>query len=145
MDYLILGNSSIVSKSKKAGLSLFVNKSSREAYFINNDNFSELYFNISLAPCMYYMPKESQKLDVSFSSIYEYRYGGEITEQNHALLAEQSEERKHNIFAGGVDYQINFNNFDSSLISYWHIKIQIENITQALNLYANLPRNLTSS
>lgn len=120
MDYLILGNSSIVSKSKKAGLSLFVNKREREAYDNNNDNFSELPYlnNISFGTSMYYMPKENQKLDVSFSSIYEYRYGGEITEQNHALLAEQSEERKHNIFAGGVDYQINFNNFDSSLITY---------------------------
>ena len=120
MDNLILGNSSIVSKSKKAGLSLFVNKREREAYDNNNDNFSELPYlnNISFGTSMYYMPKENQKLDVSFSSIYEYRYGGEITEQNHALLAEQSEERKHNIFAGGVDYQINFNNFDSSIITY---------------------------
>ena len=120
MDYSILGNSNIVSESKKAGLSLFVNKREREAYDNNNDHFSELPYlnNISFGTNMYYMPKENQKLDVSFSSIYEYRYGGELREQNQASLAEQSEERTHNIFAGGIDYHINFNNYDSSLITY---------------------------
>ena len=119
-DYYILGNSSIVSESKKVGLSLFVNKREREVYDNNNDRFSELPYlnNISFGANMYFIPNENQKLDVSFSSIYEYRYGGEITDQNVPHLAEQSEERKHNIFAGGIDYQINFNNYDSSLITY---------------------------
>jgi len=119
-DYSILGNSSIVSESRKAGVSLFVNKREREVYDNNQDGFSELPYlnNISFGANMYYMFKENQKLDVSFSSIYEYRYGGGIKERGPAHLAEQSEERTHNIFAGGIDYQINFNNFDSSLITY---------------------------
>ena len=119
-DYSILGNSSIISESRKAGVSLFVNKREREVYDNNQDGFSELPYlnNISFGANMYYMIKENQKLDVSFSSIYEYRYGGEIKERGPAHLAEQSEERTHNIFAGGIDYQINFNNFDSSLITY---------------------------
>lgn len=119
-DYSIHGNSSIVSESRKAGVSLFVNKREREVYDNNQDGFSELPYlnNISFGANMYYMIKENQKLDVSFSSIYEYRYGGGIKERGPAHLAEQSEERTHNIFAGGIDYQINFNNFDSSLITY---------------------------
>ena len=119
-DYSILGNSSIISESRKAGVSLFVNKREREVYDNNQDGFSELPYlnNISFGANMYYMLKENQKLDVSFSSIYEYRYGGGIKERGPAHLAEQSEERTHNIFAGGIDYQINFNNFDSSLITY---------------------------
>lgn len=119
-DYSIHGNSSIVSESRKAGVSLFVNKREREVYDNNQDGFSELPYlnNISFGANMYYMLKENQKLDVSFSSIYEYRYGGGIKERGPAHLAEQSEERTHNIFAGGIDYQINFNNFDSSLITY---------------------------
>ena len=119
-DYSILGNSSIVSASKKAGVSLFVNKREREAYDYNGDGFSELPYlnNISVGANMYYMVNENQKLDFSFSSIYENRYGGEITDQNPAHLAEQSEERTHNIFAGGIDYQINFNNYDSSFITF---------------------------
>jgi outer membrane receptor for ferrienterochelin and colicins len=101
-------------------VSLFVNKREREVYDNNQDGFSELPYlnNISFGANMYYMIKENQKLDVSFSSIYEYRYGGGIKERGPAHLAEQSEERTHNIFAGGIDYQINFNNFDSSLITY---------------------------
>jgi len=119
-DYSVVGNSSIVSESKKTGVSLFVNKREREAYDNNDDRFSELPYlnNISFGANMYYMHKENQKLDLNFSSIYEYRYGGEITDQNPAHLADQSEERMHNIFSGGIDYQINFNNYDSSLITY---------------------------
>lgn len=119
-DYSIVGNSSIVSESGKAGASLFMNKREREIYDNNQDGFSELPYlnNISYGANMYYILKENQKLDVSFSSIYEYRYGGGINMRGPAHLAEQSEERIHNIFVGGIDYQINFNNYDSSLITY---------------------------
>ena len=119
-DYSIVGNASVVSESKKSGLSLFINKREREAYDNNEDNFSELPYlnNISFGANMYFMPKENQKLDVNFNSIYEYRYGGEMQDEMPAHFAEQSEERTHNIFAGGIDYQINFNNYESSFISY---------------------------
>jgi len=119
-DYSIVGNASIVSESKKSGLSLFINKREREAYDNNEDNFSELPYlnNISFGANMYFIPKENQKLDVNFNSIYEYRYGGEMQDEMPAHFAEQSEERTHNIFAGGIDYQINFNNYESSFISY---------------------------
>ena len=119
-DYSIVGNASIVSESKKSGLSLFINKREREAYDHNDDDFSELPYlnNISFGANMYFMPKENQKLDVNFNSIYEYRYGGEMQDEMPAHFAEQSEERTHNIFAGGIDYQINFNNYESSFISY---------------------------
>ena len=119
-DYSLVGNASIVSESKKSGLSLFINKREREAYDNNGDDFSELPYlnNISFGANMYFMPKENQKLDVNFNSIYEYRYGGEMQEEMPAHFAEQSEERTHNILAAGVDYQINFNNYESSFISY---------------------------
>ena len=119
-DYSILGNASIVSKSKKSGLSLFINKREREAYDNNEDNFSELPYlnNISFGTSIYFLPKENQKLDINFNSIYEYRYGGEMRDEIPAHFAEQSEERTHNILAGGIDYQINFNDYESSFISY---------------------------
>ena len=119
-DYSIVGNASIISESKKSGLSLFINKREREAYDNNKDNFSELPYlnNISFGTNMYFMPKENQKLDINFNSIYEYRYGGEMQDEIPAHFAEQSEERTHNILAGGIDYQINFNNYESSFISY---------------------------
>ena len=119
-DYSVLGNASIVSESKKAGLSLFVNKRDREAYDSNNDRFSELpqLNNLSFGGNMYFLPMENQKLDISFNSIYEYRYGGEMPVQNPSHFANQSEERTHRIFMGNIDYQINFNNYNSSLITY---------------------------
>ncbi|MAS68637.1 MAG: TonB-dependent receptor [Flavobacteriaceae bacterium] len=119
-DYSVLGNASIVSESKKAGLSLFVNKRDREAYDSNNDRFSELpqLNNLSFGANMYFLPMENQKLDISFNSIYEYRYGGEMPVQNPSHFANQSEERTHRIFMGNIDYQINFNNYNSSLITY---------------------------
>lgn len=119
-DYSIVGNSSIVSKSKKTGISLFINKREREAYDHNKDNFSELPYlnNISFGTNIYFLPKDNQKLDINFNSIYEYRYGGEMLGELPAHFAEQSEERTHNIFAGGIDYQINLNNYKSSIIFY---------------------------
>jgi|TARA_A100001011_G_scaffold289184_1_gene300325 outer membrane receptor for ferrienterochelin and colicins len=119
-DYSVLGNASIVSESKKAGLSLFVNKRDREAYDSNNDRFSELpqLNNLSFGANMYFLPMENQKLDINFNSVYEYRYGGEMPVQNPSHFANQSEERTHRIFMANIDYQINFNNYNSSLITY---------------------------
>ena len=149
-DYSIVGNASIVSESKKSGLSLFINKREREAYDNNEDDFSELPYlnNISFGANMYFMPKENQKLDVNFNSIYEYRYGGEMQDEMPAHFAEQSEERTHNIFAGGIDYQINFNKYESSFISYiayqntdreHYTGIKPDDDSDELNLFLNNP------
>ena len=47
----------------------------------------------------------------------EYRYGGEMVEKP-AYLTQQSEERTTNVWMGSADYQINFNDDNSSFISY---------------------------
>lgn len=51
------------------------------------------------------------------SSLNEYRYGGEMVDKA-PHLALQSEERTHNVLMGSLDYQINFNNDNSSIITY---------------------------
>lgn len=66
----------------------------------------------------FYLPTENSKLELSVSSLYEYRFGGEIVEKP-AYLAQQSEERTHNVLMGSLDYQINFNEDKSSLILYY--------------------------
>lgn len=118
-DHLLSGNASLVSASGKAGVSLFVNKRNRQAYDHNGDNFSELpeLQNHSLGARVFYQPTKNQKLEVSFSSLQEYRYGGEIVD-GPAHLAQQSEERTHYVTMGGLDYQINFNDNNSSFIAY---------------------------
>ncbi|MEX0982999.1 MAG: TonB-dependent receptor [Bacteroidales bacterium] len=131
-DYVVNGNISMVSRNRNAGAVIFVNNRAREAYdhpgitlrgdgttMVEKDNYSELpeLRNNSFGLNLFYKPTPKQKIELNLSSLYEYRYGGEmINKQAH--LAQQSEERVHNILMGGLDYQLNFNDNNSSLITY---------------------------
>ncbi|WP_243473296.1 TonB-dependent receptor [Winogradskyella sp. MH6] len=119
-DHIISGNATVVSKSKNAGVSLFINNRNREFYDHNDDNFSELTTlkNTALGANFFFLPSENQKLEASFSKLNEYRYGGEMVDQP-AYLAQQAEERTHDVIMGSLDYQLNFNNDNSSLITYF--------------------------
>jgi outer membrane receptor for ferrienterochelin and colicins len=118
-DYMINGNSTLVSKNGNSGISFFLNRREREAYDHNEDNFSEIpeIKNTSIGFSTFFLPMKNQKIELNLSNLNEYRYGGELVDQP-AFLAQQSEERTHNIWMGSMDYQINFNNDNSSLISY---------------------------
>ncbi|RKS55527.1 outer membrane receptor for ferrienterochelin and colicins [Gillisia mitskevichiae] len=117
---LINGNATVVSEDYNAGANFFVNNRKREAYDANADNFSELpqLKDNSFGVNAFYLPSEDSKLELSVSSLNEYRYGGEIVDKP-AYLAQQSEERTHNVLMGSLDYQINFNQDKSSLILYY--------------------------
>ena len=118
-DHILSGNSSWVTRDAKAGLTAFFNKRDREFYDANGDNFSELpeLDNLSLGATAFFQPTENQKLEANLGRLYEYRYGGEMVDsQPH--LALQSEERTHRVWVGNLDYQINFNEGQSSLIAY---------------------------
>lgn len=119
LDHIFAGNATILSESKKSGVSFFVNNRAREIYDHNGDQFSELpsLKNLSFGTTVFLLPKENQKLELSFSRIHEYRYGGEIIDQQ-AHFAQQSEERVHEVYIGSADYQINFNEENTSLIFY---------------------------
>ena len=90
-----------------------------KAYDHNWDNFSELpsLKNNSIGTHLFYLPSKNQKLELNLSHIYEYRYGGEMVDQP-AHLALQSEERTHHVTMGSLDHQINFNNTNSTWITY---------------------------
>ncbi|MFA5648560.1 MAG: TonB-dependent receptor [Bacteroidales bacterium] len=133
LDNVMNANVTMVSKKRNAGAVLFVNRQHREAYdhpgitlnadgtqTIEKDGYSELpeLRNNSFGGNLFYQPTPNQKIEVNFTSLYEYRYGGEMTDKV-AHLAQQSEERVHNIFMGGADYQINFNDDNSSFIAYF--------------------------
>lgn len=119
-DNILTGNASLVSDSKNAGVSIFVNKRERDFYDANGDNFSEIasLTNFSLGASFFILPKENQKLELSVSRIHEYRLGGEMENNKPAYLAEQAEERTQNVWMATADYQINFNKDRSSFISY---------------------------
>ncbi|WP_235297063.1 TonB-dependent receptor [Portibacter marinus] len=116
-DMMLNGNGNWVTKKKNAGISLFMNQRNREIYDHNNDGFSELpkITNSSVGISTFFKPTDQQKIEVSLSRLYEYRYGGEITDLP-AHLAMQSEERTHRVWMGSADYQINFSR--ASLILY---------------------------
>lgn len=120
MDNVLSGNLTMLTNKRKAGAAVFVNRRHREAYDHNGDNFSELPLlrNNSFGANLFFNPTYNQKLELNFSSLNEYRYGGEMTTKP-AFLAQQSEERTHHVFMGGADYQINFNNDNSAFIAYF--------------------------
>jgi outer membrane receptor for ferrienterochelin and colicins len=119
-DNILSANATLINDKENAGASFFVNNRNRQAFDANGDNFSELpeLKDNSFGSNLFYLPNENQKLSVSLSSIYEYRYGGEIVE-GPAYLAQQAEERTHNVFMGSLDYQIDFNDNKNSLIFYY--------------------------
>jgi len=118
-DHIISGNATLLTPAKNAGVSVFINNRNRSFYDHNGDNFSELpeLKNSSFGANLFLIPTENQKLELSLSSLNEYRYGGEMVDKE-AHLAQQSEERTHKVFMGSLDYQINFNDDNSSFIFY---------------------------
>jgi outer membrane receptor for ferrienterochelin and colicins len=118
-DFIFSGNANILAKNKNSGISIFVNNRKRGAYDHNGDNFSELpsLKNNSFGSNIFFRPKENHKLEISLGSLSEYRYGGEMIDKA-PHLAQQSEERRHDIYLASADYQINFNEENSSVISY---------------------------
>jgi outer membrane receptor for ferrienterochelin and colicins len=118
-DYQFNGNASFVSENRDAGVSLFMTHRERDFFDANGDNFSEIpkIENNSVGANLFFKPTENQKIEISLSNLNEYRFGGEMIDKP-AYLTQQSEERKHKIWLGSLDYQINFNNKKSSLITY---------------------------
>lgn len=126
-DNVLNGNISMVNKNRNVGAVLFVSHRDREqydhegltllpdgTYKKERDNYSELpqLRNNTFGANLFYKPTDNQKLELNFTSMYEYRYGGEMTDKL-AHLAKQSEERIHHILMGGLDYEISFNNLTS--------------------------------
>ncbi|MGB1314998.1 MAG: TonB-dependent receptor, partial [Chitinophagales bacterium] len=118
-DHQLAGNGTVLTKNKKAGASIFLNYRDRQFYDHNQDNFSELpaLKTGAFGTNMFFLPKENQKLEASFSYMNEYRNGGEMLKKA-PHLALQSEERTHNVLVGNLDYQINFNQDKTSFIAY---------------------------
>ncbi len=131
-DNVLNANISMVNKKRNAGAVLYVSHRDREqydhegltllpdgTYKKERDNYSELpqLRNNSFGGNLFFKPSDNQKLELNFTSLYEYRYGGEMIDKL-AHLAKQSEERIHHILMGGLDYEIDFNNYLSSFNAY---------------------------
>lgn len=119
-DNTLSANASVVSEDRDSGISLFLNRRERGLYDHNGDNFSEIAMikNTAIGTNMFFIPNENQKLELNISYMDEYRFGGEMVPEKAAYLAQQSEERTHNVWMASADYQINLNNDNTSIISY---------------------------
>jgi outer membrane receptor for ferrienterochelin and colicins len=118
-NFVLSGNTSLVSENRNSGAAFFFNHSEREWYDDNGDHYSELpkLENTSFGTNLFYTPNKNQKLEISLSHLNEYRYGGEMVEIP-AEFTQQSEERSTKVWMGSADHQKNFNNDHSSLIAY---------------------------
>ena len=118
-DVLTMGNATIINENGKSGLALYFNNRKREYYDHNGDNFSELP-SIDLSSfggTFFLRPIINHKLEVSFSNMIENRYGGEMI-LDSAHIAQQSEDRSHDVFIGNIDYEITSRDNHSSFIFY---------------------------
>lgn len=118
-DHQLTANTTLVADNKNAGVSFFMNRRERGFYDDNADNFSEipLIKNTSLGANVFFLPSDNQKFEFNISNLNEYRLGGEMIDLP-AYLAQQSEERTHNVWMGSMDYQLNFNEDKTSFIAY---------------------------
>lgn len=116
---IMSGNATVLNESSNAGATFFVNLRQRDWYDANGDNFSEIpeIKNNSFGVNAFFIPEENQKVEINFSSLNEYRYGGEMID-SPPHLALQSEERTHNIIVGNIDHRIKFKDENSSLLTY---------------------------
>ena len=105
-DFVVNGTITALSQKRNAGFALYTSHRQRDAYDHNGDNFSEMpsLTNNSFGFNSFFNLDENQKMEASFSSTHEYRYGGELFD-GAAYLAQQSEERTHDILMGGLDYE----------------------------------------
>ncbi|KAF0236543.1 MAG: iron complex outermembrane recepter [Prolixibacteraceae bacterium] len=118
-DFSVNGTLTALSQKRNAGMALYTSHRQRDWYDHNGDNFSELpaLNNNSFGINSFFNLDENQKVEASFSSLHEYRYGGEMLD-GAAYLAEQSEERTHNILTGGIDYTLTSDNNQTSFVVY---------------------------
>ncbi len=118
-DYNINGTLTALSQKRNAGVALYTSHRQRAAYDHNGDNFSEMpeLTNNSFGLNSFFKPDPLHQLQVNFSSMHEYRYGGEMV-KGPAYLANQSEERTHDVLMGGADYEISSESGNTSVVLY---------------------------
>lgn len=118
-DFSVNGTLTAISQKRNTGMALYTSHRNREWFDANDDNFSELpqLKNNSFGLNTFFRLNENQKLEANFSSLHEYRYGGEMTDKA-AYLAEQSEERVHDILTGGIDYELSSDDNLTTLAVY---------------------------
>ncbi len=118
-DFNLNGTLTALSQRRNAGVALYTSHRQRDLYDHNGDNFSEMpaLSNNSFGLNSFFKLDAKQELQFNFSSMHEYRYGGEMVD-GPAFLARQSEERTHDVLMGGADYEITSEDYRTSFVLY---------------------------
>lgn len=118
-DFNLNGTLTALSQRRNAGVALYTSHRQRDLYDHNGDNFSEMpaLTNNSFGLNSFFKLDAKQELQFNFSSMHEYRYGGEMVD-GPAFLARQSEERTHDVLMGGADYEITSEDYRTSFVFY---------------------------
>ena len=113
-------NGTVLSTNGKQGFSVFAHNKYRGAYDHNGDGFSELPLlqQTSFGGKWFLKLAPQHKLEANIWKIDAYRRGGDQLDLP-ADQAEQSEERDHQILAGGVNYVYQSNDKKTSGSTYF--------------------------
>ena len=112
-------NASISKVFDKAGMTLQVSRNARDPYDANDDGYSELpkLEGLNVGMNTFYNLGKYAKLGLNLNSINEYRRGGNNIEEP-AHIADQAEERNHNILMGGLNFKTSIPSIKSSVNIY---------------------------
>lgn len=106
-DYNANFNTSIVSESRKTGMSIFGFYRNKESFDANNDGFTEVLRlkNTTVGAKIYHRFGMKSKISADFYTISESRRGGDQLDkiEHEALLAESV---KNNILTASTDYEL---------------------------------------
>ncbi|BDD12166.1 TonB-dependent receptor (plasmid) [Fulvitalea axinellae] len=112
-DNMLNVNASVVNEEGNAGISFFGSRRTRNDFDENGDGYSEMpkLRTNSFGMNAFMELSDRATLGANIYSIYEFRRGGnKINEAPH--LADQSEDRTHNIIIGGLDFEYKGDDWD---------------------------------
>ncbi|MBN2664825.1 MAG: TonB-dependent receptor, partial [Bacteroidales bacterium] len=118
-DYNLGFNTSVVSDDLKSGLFIFGIKRSRNAFFANEDDFSELPLikSNSFGFSAFYKITSQIKISADFHNLSEFRRGGnKFDYMPH--LADIAEQVDHDINGGGVNFDFLSKNYNSKFSAF---------------------------
>ncbi|WP_439883115.1 TonB-dependent receptor [Pontibacter sp. MBLB2868] len=118
-DHFINANVNTINDEQNAGISFFGSFRDRQSYDANKDGFSELskLNNNSFGFNTFFKPDAYNKLELNGWSIYELRHGGNRLDKP-ADQADQAEYRIHNILVGGLNFDHQSKDGNSSYSLY---------------------------
>lgn len=113
-------NASIVSKNKKAGLSVYGSNRDRQPYDATGDGYSDLckIQTKTIGASAVFIPSSQMKLSIDYHGINDYRRGGDDINLP-PFDADICEMTQHDINEGSVDMKLNTKDYKEKLDTYF--------------------------